>query len=84
MHIVRMVLAGVIVGLVVRFLIPGAVPMGLVAIAVLGVAGSLAAGLAWSLVRWRSGNPRQGLGFLYSLLGAMALIFLARTVLPVV
>ena len=41
MHYVVMIVTGLIVGILARFLYPGAVHMGLIASALLGIAGAL-------------------------------------------
>jgi uncharacterized membrane protein YeaQ/YmgE (transglycosylase-associated protein family) len=75
--LVSILLSGLCVGLAARYLYPGAVPMGLGRTILLGIAGSLVAGLA---AGWSTGN-RDAVtraGCLASILGAMAVIFIAR------
>ncbi|MEI6640430.1 MAG: GlsB/YeaQ/YmgE family stress response membrane protein [Novosphingobium sp.] len=75
--LLSIVASGLIVGLAARFLYPGAVPMGLGRTILLGIAGSLVAGLAAS----RGGKDSGGIsraGCLASILGAMVLIFIGR------
>lgn len=82
MHYVRMVIVGLIVGILARFFYPGAVPLGLLASALLGIAGSFLAGLIAQLLHPQTAQePFHPAGFLYSVLGSMLLIFLARNVL---
>ena len=81
MHFVVMAVVGLIVGLLARFLYPGAVHMSILASLVLGVAGAFLAGLIGRATRDQPFHPA---GFLYSILGAMVLIFLARNVLHMV
>jgi uncharacterized membrane protein YeaQ/YmgE (transglycosylase-associated protein family) len=76
--LISIVFGGLIVGLAARYLYPGAVEMGLGRTILLGIGGSLVAGLA---VSW--GNPRGGSGVnragcLASIVGAMVLIFIGR------
>jgi len=73
-NIIVTIIVGLIVGALARFFYPGAVDMGLLWTMILGVAGSLLAGLIAS--RGASGFHRAG--FIASVLGAMALIFLGR------
>lgn len=79
MHIVVMVVVGLIVGILARFFYPGAVHMGLIASAILGILGSLLAGFAMRAVQPSTRDqPFHPAGFIASILGAMVLIFLAR------
>ena len=79
MHIIRMIVVGLIVGALARFFYPGAVHMGLIATVVLGVAGALLAGFAGQALHPATrGEPFHPAGFVYSLLGAIVLIFVAR------
>lgn len=81
MHIVVMIVVGLIVGVLARFFYPGAVHMGLVATALLGIAGSFLAGFAGRALHPASRDePLHPAGFLYSLIGAIVLIFLGRMV----
>lgn len=80
MHIVVMIVVGLIVGVLARFFYPGAVHMGLIATALLGIAGSFLAGFAGRAMQPSTRDqPFHPAGFLYSLIGAIVLIFLART-----
>lgn len=80
MHIVVMVIVGLIVGVLARFFYPGAVHMGLIATALLGIAGSFLAGFAGRAMQPSTRDqPFHPAGFLYSLIGAIVLIFIART-----
>ena len=85
MHFVVMAVVGLIVGLLARFLYPGAVHMSILASLVLGVAGAFLAGLIGRATHPATRDqPFHPAGFLYSILGAMVLIFLARNVLHMV
>lgn len=80
MHIVVMIIVGLVVGVLARFFYPGAVHMGLVATALLGIAGSFLAGFAGRAMQPSTRDqPFHPAGFLYSLIGAIVLIFIART-----
>jgi len=78
-NLLSMILSGLIIGLAARWFYPGTVPMGLGHTILLGIGGSLIAGLAAS---WSDGSPwRAGVsraGCIGSVLGAMLLIFIAR------
>ena len=84
MGILRTIIVGLIVGIIARFIYPGPVPLDLVWSAVLGVAGSFVAGFIGSLLHREAGEPIHPAGFIYSILGALLLIFLARTVFHLV
>lgn len=85
MHYVVMVIVGLIVGILARFFYPGAVHMSLIASAILGILGSLLAGLVGRALHPSSREqPFHPAGFIYSIIGAMILIFLARHVLHIV
>lgn len=74
LNIVGAILAGLLVGALARWFYPGAVEMGWIATILLGIGGSLLAGLLTH--RGRSGFHRAGC--LASVLGAMALILAGR------
>jgi uncharacterized membrane protein YeaQ/YmgE (transglycosylase-associated protein family) len=80
-----MLIVGLIVGILARFFYPGAVPLGLLTSAILGIAGSFLAGLIAQLLHPASTQePLHPAGFVYSILGAMVLIFVARNILHLV
>jgi uncharacterized membrane protein YeaQ/YmgE (transglycosylase-associated protein family) len=68
------VITGLVVGILARFFYPGPVPMNWLWTILLGVGGSVLAGFVTS--RGRAGFHRAG--FIASVLGAMALIFIGR------
>lgn len=75
--LISIVVSGLCVGLAARYLYPGSVPMGLGRTILLGIAGSLVAGLA---AGWGSndGGKVSRAGCIASVLGAMVLIFIGR------
>jgi uncharacterized membrane protein YeaQ/YmgE (transglycosylase-associated protein family) len=73
-NIISAIISGLIVGVLARFIYPGSVQMGWVATVLLGIGGSLIAGLVTS--RGRSDFNRAGC--LASVVGAVVLIFLGR------
>ncbi len=79
MNYVMMAIVGLVVGILARFFYPGAVEMGIIMSAVLGIAGSFLAGLVGSMVHKTADGRMHPAGFVWSILGAMVLIFLART-----
>jgi uncharacterized membrane protein YeaQ/YmgE (transglycosylase-associated protein family) len=79
MQYVMMVVVGIIVGILARFFYPGAVHMGLIASAILGIAGSFLAGFAGRALHPATrSQPFHPAGFLYSIIGAIVLIFIGR------
>ena len=73
-NVIGAIVSGLIVGVLARFFYPGTVSMGWIATILLGIGGSLAAGLITS--RGRAGFSQAGL--FASILGAMALIFIGH------
>ncbi len=74
-----MAFVGLIVGILARFFYPGQVPLNWFWSILLGIAGSWLAGLiVQALTPGARGKPFHPAGFIASVLGAMALIFLAR------
>jgi len=74
MHYVWMVVVGFVVGLVARAILPGTQSLGLILTAVLGIAGSFAAGYLGQALGWyRAG---EGAGFVGSVIGAIVLLFI--------
>lgn len=78
MKYVSMAAVGLIVGILARYIYPGAVEMGLVKSAILGVAGSFLAGFVGSMLDKEPGTQLKPAGFVWSILGAVVLIFAAR------
>jgi uncharacterized membrane protein YeaQ/YmgE (transglycosylase-associated protein family) len=74
LNIISAIVSGLFIGALARFFYPGQVQMGWLMTILLGVAGSLLAGLVTN--RGRRGF--QPAGCLASIVGAIALIFLGR------
>jgi uncharacterized membrane protein YeaQ/YmgE (transglycosylase-associated protein family) len=81
--IIKMLVIGLLVGIVARFLYPGAVHMSLIMSAVLGIAGSFLAGFLGQMLHPQSAEQLHPAGFIYSVVGALVIIFLARSVFHV-
>ena len=74
MSYVWMAVIGFIVGLVARAIMPGTQSLGIILTAVLGIAGSLAAGFIGPALGWYpAGAPA---GFIASVIGAIVLLFI--------
>lgn len=81
-NIIVTIIVGFIVGVLARFFYPGAVDLGFLMTVLLGIGGSLIAGLVTS--SRRPGGINGGFhqaGFFASLIGAIILIFLGRLLL---
>ena len=73
LFLIILLVAGLIVGALARLLLPGPDPMGLGMTAVIGIAGSLIAGLfSWYVLH------RHGAGIVLSVLFSMLLVWLYR------
>lgn len=72
LNIIGAIISGLFIGALARWFYPGAVEMGWVATILLGIGGSLVAGLITS----RGSRDFRPAGCLASILGAMALIFI--------
>lgn len=77
-NLISIVMSGLIVGLAARFLYPGAVEMGLGLTILLGIGGSLVAGLAASAMRREESGEVNRAGCLASVVGAIVMIFIGR------
>ena len=78
MSIIGTILIGLIVGLLARGLLPGEQKMGWILTCVLGIAGSVLAGYAGQAMGWYA--PGQAAGWIASLVGAIALLFVVSKV----
>jgi uncharacterized membrane protein YeaQ/YmgE (transglycosylase-associated protein family) len=73
MHYVWMVIVGFVVGLIARAVLPGTQSLGIILTAVLGIAGSLVAGLAGQALGWY--QPGEAAGFISSVIGAVVVLW---------
>jgi uncharacterized membrane protein YeaQ/YmgE (transglycosylase-associated protein family) len=82
MSIIVFIIIGLLAGLIARALMPGRQAMGLIATALLGMAGSLLGGFVGSLLRGGDGNffALNPAGLIMSVLGAMLVLFLVGLV----
>ncbi len=81
-HYIGMFITGIIVGIIARFVYPGAVPMSWLMSGVLGIAGSFLGGTIMGLInKPADGSVIHPAGLVTSVLGAVLLIFLCRSVL---
>ncbi len=84
MKYVSMAVVGLIVGILARYFYPGAVEMGWIVSIVLGIAGSFLAGFIGSMFDKTPGTAIRPAGFLFSIIGAILLIFLVKDVFNLV
>ena len=76
MEIFIMLIIGLLVGVVAKFLLPGDDPGGLIITTLLGIAGSFAAGYLGRAAGWY--NPGEPVSFIASVLGAIVLLLVYR------
>ena len=75
-HIISMIIVGFIVGVIARFVYPGAVHMGFIATVIVGIIGSLVGGVIGGLI-WRSADGKfHPAGFILSVVGALVVLWL--------
>ena len=74
-HIIGMIIVGFIIGLLARFIYPGAVNMGFWMTVAFGIGGSLVGGVIGGLI-WRSPDGKfHPAGWFLSLIGALVLLW---------
>lgn len=78
LNVIGIILGGLIVGALARFFYPGPVEAGWIATILLGIGGSLLAGLVTASRTGGVGGGLNRAGCLASVLGAMALILIGR------
>jgi uncharacterized membrane protein YeaQ/YmgE (transglycosylase-associated protein family) len=76
MHLIWMLFIGLIVGALAKLIMPGRDPGGIFITMLLGVAGSLVAGVLGRLAGLY--GPGQSAGFIMSVLGAVLLLLIYR------
>ena len=75
---IYMIVIGLLIGLVARFLFPGRDPLGIIWTILLGIAGSMVGSYTGQILGfYAAGQPA---GFIMSVVGAMLLLFLFRMV----
>ena len=78
MHIIWMLLIGLVIGALAKLVMPGKDPGGVLITMVIGVAGSLVAGMLGRSLGWYADG--QSAGFIASILGSVALLAIYRMV----
>lgn len=79
MEFLWMIIVGLVVGVLAKFLMPGDDPGGMIVTILIGIAGALVAGYLGRAVGWY-GPEDAGPGIIASVIGSMILLFLYRTV----
>ncbi|MDB6071139.1 MAG: transglycosylase, partial [Verrucomicrobiales bacterium] len=74
MNIIGSIIIGLIVGAVAKLLMPGRDPGGWIISIVLGLAGSFLAGWLGRSLGWY--NEGENAGFIFSIVGAMLILFI--------
>jgi len=75
-HLLGWIFFGLVVGVIAKFLMPGPDPRGFIVTIGLGIAGSVVGGFLARLVGWY--GPQQQAGYLLSIFGAIAVLWLYR------
>lgn len=79
MKYVWMAVTGIVVGMIARFIYPGAVQMSLIGSGLLGIAGSYAGGMvAGMFTKEKDMFSMKPTGIFMSIIGALVLIFVFR------
>lgn len=71
-----MLIIGLIVGIVAKFLMPGKDPGGFIVTILIGIVGALVAGFLGRMFGWYSSG--ESAGFIASVVGAILLLFVYR------
>jgi len=75
MGLIKMVIVGLIVGAIARWIMPGAQAMGWIMTSLIGIAGSIVGGLISSVI-WRSPDGRfHPAGWIMSIAGALIVLW---------
>jgi len=79
MHLLWMIFIGLIVGALAKLIMPGRDPGGIIVTILLGIAGSVVAGLIGRAVGWYSAG--QPAGFIASTIGAIIILAIYRLII---
>jgi uncharacterized membrane protein YeaQ/YmgE (transglycosylase-associated protein family) len=79
MYLLWMIVVGLIVGVLAKLIMPGHDPGGVIVTILLGIGGSILAGLIGRSVGWyREGEP---VGFIASVIGAVVILAIYRLII---
>ena len=78
--IIILILIGLLAGAVVRLVVPGRDPMGILGTILLGIVGSFVGGFIWNLIQYHRLAPHKFhlAGILGSILGAILVLVILR------
>ena len=77
LHFIWMFIVGIVVGAIARFIMPGAVHMGIIMTGILGIAGSIVGGfIARMFSKPAEGAMVHPAGLVLSVIGAIVLLFI--------
>jgi len=79
MHLLWMIVIGLIVGALAKLIMPGRDPGGVIVTILLGIAGSVVAGLIGRAVGWYAEG--QSAGFIASVVGAIIILAIYRLII---
>jgi len=79
MHLLWMIVIGLIVGALAKLIMPGRDPGGVIVTILLGIAGSVVAGLIGRAVGWYAEG--QSAGFIASVVGAIVILAIYRLII---
>ena len=79
MHVLWMIVVGLIVGALAKLIMPGRDPGGFIVTMLLGIGGSLVAGLLGRAVGWY--QPGEPAGFIASVVGAIVILAIYRLII---
>ena len=81
LHLIWSVIVGFVVGLIARAILPGADHMGFIMTSLLGIVGSVIGGYIGRLInKPEPGATFHPAGFLMSIVGAIVLLFVLRSI----
>lgn len=76
LHIIWSIIVGFIIGLIARFIMPGAQSMGFIMTTLVGIGGSIVGGLIGRLIsKPKEGQPVHPAGLIMSIIGALIILF---------
>ncbi len=78
MHLFWMIIVGLIVGALAKLIMPGHDPGGVIVTILLGIGGSLIAGLIGRAIGWY--RPGEPVGFIASVVGAVIILAIYRVI----
>lgn len=78
MHLLGMIVVGLIVGALAKLIMPGHDPGGIIITMLLGIAGSVVAGMLGRAIGWYTAG--QPAGFIASVIGAILLLAIYRVI----